>query len=75
MSLIDITTEKPPINEIIETEAGVCEVNLSVKSLSIKKQVDGTVSISARHADKEIIFILPQEKAVRLGNLILSQAV
>jgi hypothetical protein len=30
---------------VIITETGLCEANLSVKSLSIKKQADGTVSI------------------------------
>jgi len=71
MSLIDIT-ENPPINEVIITETGLCEANLSVKSLSIKKQADGTVSILVSQRNKNIFFSLAQKQLDHIINLLLS---
>lgn len=71
MSLIDIM-KNPPINEVIVTETGLCEANLSMKSLSIRKQVDGTVSLFVSRGDTKILFSLDREQLDHIISLLLS---
>jgi len=69
MSEIDIINE-PPINKLINIKNGLCEAKLSVKSLSIRKQNDGTVTMSATQGDNSILFNLNKTHITHLISLL-----
>ncbi len=69
MSLTETKTN-PPVNQIIKNDTGITEAVLSLKTLSVQKQSDGTTTIFVCHENTEILFVLTQDEASHLANLL-----
>lgn len=71
MSEIDIIND-PPINKLINVENGLCQAMLSMKTLSIRQQNDGTVSMLAVQGDNSILFNLDKTHIAHLVDLLIA---
>ena len=59
-----------PLDKVVATGTGFCEVTLSFKTLSIQKQDDGSASILVTYEGKDIRFIIDPDQIVHLVKLL-----